>query len=323
MEQKLPLDVVINFCREKMKDHGEDSYCHSFCDTAGLLGVFDGCGGAGAKSHACYSGKSEAYMASRLCAGAVYDGFCEAFPNELDAQLLQEKLFVPMLKHRLTRYKPKRETGEVQIGGSMVRELPTTAAFALVCSPKRDVLQVDAYWAGDSRVYILDADGLAQLTMDHTSVPDPMENLYEDGVLRNLLCAGKKIQLQHTQVTVKLPCLVFCATDGCFGYLSTPMEFEGLLLDTLQQSDSAAAWETAMADRIGLVAGDDHTLTMAAFGYGSFDAIKKQQKKRCEMLKTKFVEPLQELPLEDRDSRRQSWMQYRDNYLRMMKDGTA
>lgn len=323
MEQKLPLDVVLSFCRDKISGKGEDSYCHSFCDTAGILGVFDGCGGAGAKTHACYSGKSEAYMASRLCAGAVYDGFCEAFPNEESAEKLQEALFAPVLKQRLSRFAPRLEAGEVQVGGSMVRVLPTTAAIALVRPGEPGFLQVDAFWAGDSRVYVLDSEGLAQLTVDHTSVPDPMENLYEDGLLRNILTAGKKPKLQHTQVRVKLPCLVFAATDGCFGYLSTPMEFESLLLQTLCTSDSAAAWEQSMADRIGGVAGDDHTLMMAAFGYGSFGAIQNQQKTRSEMLLKEFVEPIRALALEDRETRRQYWQRYEKNYLRMIKDGSA
>ena len=83
MQSGLPLDFILSFCRERIPEHGEDCYCYSFCDTAGILGAFDGCGGAGARTHAAYSGKSEAYIASRLCAGAVYDSFRRAFPCEL------------------------------------------------------------------------------------------------------------------------------------------------------------------------------------------------------------------------------------------------
>ena len=76
----LGLDVIVQFCGQP--ELGEDSSCYSFCTNAGLLGVFDGCGGLGAQTRWQYSGRSEAYMAARLASGAAYDWFCQTFPRQ-------------------------------------------------------------------------------------------------------------------------------------------------------------------------------------------------------------------------------------------------
>ena len=67
MTQDTTLDFTMSFCRDKVPGLGEDSFCLDFCDragTAGLLGVFDGCGGAGARKNdtypSCSPGRKEA-----------------------------------------------------------------------------------------------------------------------------------------------------------------------------------------------------------------------------------------------------------------------
>ena len=90
------LDFVLSFCREKIPGNGEDCYCYSFTDDAGLLGVFDGCGGAGAREHAYYSGHTEAFMASRLCAGAFYDCFRNNPPEQLVPERFAAEQLAPV-----------------------------------------------------------------------------------------------------------------------------------------------------------------------------------------------------------------------------------
>ncbi|MBQ8287600.1 MAG: hypothetical protein IJX76_02370 [Clostridia bacterium] len=321
MKQNLPLDFVLSFCRDKIPDQGEDSYCYSFCDTAGLLGVFDGCGGAGARKHQHYSDRTEAYMASRLCSGVFFDSFREIFPCQQSAEQLTAEVFAPRVAQRLTEYQPPKDPSGFQIRGSMVRTLPTTAAVALVQQAEDGKYMVSAIWAGDSRVYILDGKGLAQLTVDHTTVSDPMENIYEDGILKNILCSDRKVDLHCCTAEVEGPFMAFSATDGCFGYVSTPMEFEGLLLATLLRAENPAEWETTLADLIGKFAGDDHTLCLGAFGYKTFDALQNSVKERFAYLQETFLEPVGKLPAEDRQSRFALWDIYKNDYFRYMKDG--
>ena len=315
MEQ---LDFLLSFCRDKIPGKGEDSYCHSFRDDAGLLAVFDGCGGAGARTHEFYSGRTEAYMASRLSAGAFYDTFRSCAPGTLPTaqQLVDSAL------ERLRAYKPPVEADGFEIRGSMVRTLPTTSAAAIVSQDAEGML-VTVTWAGDSRVYLLDDEGLAQLTVDDSSVPDPMENVYEDGLLRNLLCADRNVKLHSLTLRPKLPFALLCATDGCYGYLSTPMEFEGLLLQDLLAAENPAHWEQLMAGHIGSVAGDDYSICLASFGYGSFENLKERMQPRLSWLQQYFLDPVSQLPLDDRNSRMAMWQQYRGPYFRYMEGGQA
>ena len=323
MKRDLPLDFVLSFCRDKIPDQGEDSYCYSFCDTAGLLGVFDGCGGAGARKHQHYSNRTEAYMASRLCAGVFYDSFREIFPCQQIAKQLTAEVFAPRVAQRLNAFQPPKDPSGFQIRGSMVRTLPTTAAVALLQQQENGACLVSAIWAGDSRVYILDRKGLAQLTVDHTTVSDPMENIYEDGILKNILCSDRPVDLHCRTVEVEGPFMVFSATDGCFGYVSTPMEFEGLLLATLLRAQNPAEWESMLADLIGKFAGDDHTLCLGAFGYKTFEALQDDVRDRFAYLQKTFLEPVVQIPAEDRESRFALWNLYKDDYFRYMKDGDA
>lgn len=315
------LDFILSFCREKIPGQGEDCYCHSFGDRVGLLGVFDGCGGAGARKHAFYSGHTEAFMASRLCAGAFYDCFRKNPPEQISPeQYVQEKL-TPAVQNCMRCYQPPRETGGMTIKGSMVQTLPTTAAAVLLQSVSRGSIKVTAVWAGDSRVYLLDEKGLAQLTVDDTTVPDPLENLYEDGLLKRVVTADRAVRFHCNTVEVKPPFTVFAATDGCFGYVSTPMEFEGMLLRTLLQSDTVAQWEQSLMQTVSDVAGDDHALCLAAFGYGSMAALRQTLTARYALLKRKYLDPVSLLSMEDRAGRRVLWNQYQPDYCRYLKDG--
>ena len=310
------LDFLLSSCCEMISGKGEDSFCHSFRDKAGLLAVFDGCGGAGARTHDFYTGRTEAYMASRLCAGAFYDMFCYSAPDALPTpqQLIEGAL------ERLRKYTPPAEPGSFAMQGSMVRTLPTTTAAALISWDAGDPV-VSVMWVGDSRVYLLDNQGLAQLTVDDTSVPDPMENLYEDGILRNVLCADRKVKLNHVIIRPQLPFALLCATDGCFGYVSTPMEFEGLLLRSLLAAQSPDQWEKNLNQRIGAIAGDDYSFCLASFGFGRFEALKECLQPRYAWLERYFLEPVSAMPLEDRESRIALWQQYRAPYFRFVKGG--
>ena len=316
MRHKLPLKFILTLCHDMIPEHGEDNYCYTFCDDAGLMGAFDGCGGAGARKHKCYCDNTEAYMASRICAGAFYDAFRAAFPCDHSADYLTESLFAPAVEERLAYCAPPKSVNEPVVLGSMVRTLPTTAAVALMRYEKDGTVSVSAIWAGDSRVYILDRDGLHQLTCDDTSVPDPMDTLYEDGVLRNLLSYGKKPKLHCNTVRLQPPFSVLTATDGCFGYLSTPMEFEGLLLETMLNAETPDQWEKGLEYAIGRVSGDDYTLCLSAIGYDNLAQMQTEAAARLETLRRNYLEQVSRLPVDDRQSRVVLWEHYKNDYLK-------
>lgn len=316
-------DFILQICREVKKDAGEDNYCYSFGTTAGFLAVFDGCGGLGAQRHAYYSNKTEAYMSSRFISGAFFDNFKHLFPYVCKCDCAAEKfartsaLYCAQV---LSTFRAPVSSTMPEIKGSMVRTLPTTAAAVLIQQNAAGSYVLNPIWAGDSRSYVLLPEGLAQLTFDDTTVPDPMENLYEDGILKNVICEGKTPRLHLSEITVSAPFLVLSATDGCFSYLSTPMEFEGALLETLLISHSIAEWEAMLTERLTDVAGDDVTLCMVGYGFSSFKQLQSVFVERLAELQRLYLRPLCGLPNTERDQRRDMWQSYRRQYMRYLKE---
>ena len=82
MKQSCIPDLQFHLCHDAIQNRGED--CWSVCcgHSAASIAVFDGCGGSGAQRHDCYTNQTEAYMASRFCAGAFYDSFQDVFPGQ-------------------------------------------------------------------------------------------------------------------------------------------------------------------------------------------------------------------------------------------------
>ncbi len=320
MQERLPLDFPpLHFSGEAIRGKGEDSWTFGFSQDAGMIAVFDGCGGSGARKHADYAGHSEAYMAARLCAGAVYQCMHSGFPGCQNPGQFAREILAPHIRQVLQANRPPREGDGMVIKG--MRVLPSTMAAALIQNEGDGTLRVSPIWAGDSRVYVLDATGLSQLTRDDSTQPDPQETLYDDGALTNVLCADKPVNLHCTSHRLKTPFLLIAATDGCFGYVSTPMEFEGMLLHALQESDSVARWEEDLLKLVAGYAGDDHTLCLASFGYGSFEQIKRAFAPRYRQLCASYLETVWSIPWEDRDTRRQLWRQYRPQYMRFLNTG--
>ena len=299
---------------------GEDSSMYCYGASAAVLGVFDGCGGAGSQRHPLYENHTEAYMASRFCAGAFYDSFQDLFPAEGEPKELLQR-YLSLASERcsvtLSTFRPPETEGRVK--GSMVRLLPSTAAVVLVLPEQDGCYQAAAIWAGDSRCFVLDERGLAQLTVDDTSVADPMDNLYEDGVLKNLIHEGKPLSLHVGVFTFKPPFCVLCATDGCFGYFTTPMEFEGALLQSLLASKTPKAWEELLSKVMGKVAGDDYTLCLAAYGFEDYRALQKYFLQRTRSLTDAYLTELRQLPKTQREPRQEMWASYRNEYMRFIE----
>ena len=102
MKHKLPLDFHPSvFCGEIKPSCGEDNWAHVFSQETGFVGVFDGCGGSGARRHKEYDGHSEAFMASRLSSGAVYTGMQVNGSLEMEPEAFAQTVFVPVITDAL------------------------------------------------------------------------------------------------------------------------------------------------------------------------------------------------------------------------------
>lgn len=298
--------------RRDRKDENEDSFAYSLNEERCLLAVFDGCGGSGAARYPAMKGKTGAFLASRTVSAAWLNWF-EKLPRgaEPDVQMLQEQVLLWL--ERCEKSAGDREDTEK----SRKSRLPTTAASAL-CSLGRSGVEVLLLWAGDSRVYLLDGEGLAQLTEDDVGGLDAMENLTANARLTNAIRLGKDVKIHTARLTMGRPGLIFAASDGCFGCFSTPMEFEHLLLSTLLRSPNGESWEQELRKELGTVSKDDCTLCGAAFGFGSFDAIKRQLARRSDTLYRTYIYGLEECSPEEK---LQLWQHYKDHYQRLLCRG--
>ncbi len=314
-------DCSLQFSLPIKQDQGEDCCCRCVGQSATLVAALDGCGGSGARRHDWYSGKTEAYMASRLVAGALHDVFFRVFPlNQSPVQAARTYLEAlrPEIDRRLDSYRPP--AGATAFKGRMFRTLPCTLAAALVQREESGRRIVTVFWAGDSRVYLLTANGLMQLTRDNSGTDDPFENTYTDDVMNNVISQDRDYQIHRGSVGLSTPFVLFAATDGAYGYVPSPMEFEGLLLSTLDRSASPDQWEQEMTGLLKQFTEDDCSMSMAFFGYRDFARLKQDLAPRYRFLQEQYLSKLKDIPLEEKEARRAYWQTYQTNYLKFVKD---
>lgn len=307
------LHFCAGFCGEKKKGAGED---RGIWGMAGdrrqgvYIGVFDGCGGSGAKQYTKYGNRTGAYMAAEAASSVFKSWFAGPYFRSGGDEEELKKALLSGLNRLQTLY------GEdTLVRGMMSKRFPTTAAAAICTPAQAGAYALDCYWAGDSRVYMLDARGLAQLTADDLSDVDAMENLTEDSPLTNQINLTTDFTIHKNRVVFREPGIVFAATDGCFGYLSTPMEFEYLLLGTLQKADSHGEWIQRVRSAVEHFAGDDYTFSAFALGFDTWLSLKRAFSPRTACVLNQYIRPAREMSLQEKT---RLWLQYKPNYSRML-----
>ena len=217
-----------------------------------------------------------------------------------------EKTLKVITDKMLTTCKERGASGQALLG-SLNREFPSTIAFF---TADKDKNSVDFYWCGDSRGYILDGNGLHQVTVDDVTVTDAMMNLREDAPMTNVASASRPYEIHKRQLQLSEPAVVFAATDGCFGYLASPMEFEKLLLETLKEAENVAQWKDLLEEQIAQVSGDDFSLTLWIGSYKDFETMKETLMERLSYMKETYPSPGE---LSEEELFHQ-WETYRDSY---------
>lgn len=297
----------------KVRDCGEDSFFFALDNRMAIAAVCDGCGGSGARRYPAFQGKTGAYLASRIVTGTLKNAFVAGefqAPPEKTAGLLHETIMANLQR-------AKDLGGSVgNLKGSLAKEFPSTLAALTSSRGAGGTVKTSCYWAGDSRCYLLTPAGLMQLTEDDVDFPDAMDNLMADGTMNNVISLSRPFAVHTKSLTVSLPAILFAATDGCFAYYQTPMEFEYLLLHSLGRAENPEGWENAIRKALREVAGDDFTLTGFALGFKSFDRMKNSFKGREAEVSEQYIRKLEGLT---RDEMMILWKQYRETYSRYLK----
>lgn len=297
---------------------GEDSFMLHCEGTRALLCVADGCGGLGGKRYEQMGDHTGAYIASRIVAGAFTQWVKEtrSIPqNQQEGQAflseLQQYLHAVIVRMALKSY---QSTEVSRIVGSMQRTFPTTLCMAIVEKREADGCECCFVWAGDSRGYVLDQGGLHQYTKDDVlGEVDSFESLYRDVPLSNYLCADLPVRLSLRRTQTTAPSIILCATDGSYGCLPTPMEFEMLLLSTMRAASSFEGWQRKMRLALGKLAQDDATLLCLNCGFECFDDCKDYFHPRYQQLKAQFIVPVR-AQNEKIEIAREKWLEYKKNY---------
>ena len=300
-----------------LPENGEDSFALGQDERMAWLCVADGCGGLGSRRYPQFQEHTGAYLASRIAsqhfsAWAAKNMSMPATPED-GSQLcraLERELHGALIRFA-NEHLPEEKS---RIVGSMQRRLPTTFCAAAVQEGAAGWRETCFLWAGDSRGYVLDEEGLHQCTQDHLrGESDAFETLYRDLPLSRLLCADQPLQLSMRRMRAPLPCVILTATDGAFSSLRTPMEFEMLLLQTLLSARSWMSWQKKLAHQLKKIAQDDATILLMPCGAEDFESFKKRFILRRAALQEEFITPVRRRR-GDVEYARQKWRIYRENY---------
>ena len=199
----------------------------------------------------------------------------------------------------------------------MVRPFPTTLACAYAVPDQEEIL-IHILWAGDSRIYLLDQDGLAQVTRDDTDIEDAFENLTSDGAMTNVLSSDGDYVIHSRTLHIEKPVILIAATDGCFGYVPSPVEFERVLLEALLASPDPPLFKSALRKFMGEIAGDDLALSFMSFFFGDYKNMQASFADRMHFLKAQYPEVLRDAA-EDREILKRAWKNYRHSYERFLR----
>ena len=297
-------------CSENISGKGEDSGFEMYNIKAGICSVCDGCGGSGFMLR---NNMTDAYFASRATQDACKLWFLHNCEHKAIWDITYLKKLIKSYLKECRKY-----IGEppVHISGSMVKSLPTTLA-GIVCWTERGNLIIKHFWAGDSRNYLLDINGLCQISVDDSQCQDAMENLIRDATPTNVISADKEFVIHSKTIEFSQPCIVFSASDGCFAYLTSPMEFEFLLLRTLHDADNVDMWETNLREEMSNVAGDDQTLALSAYGFHSFSDLKSYYAKRYQYMNNLMYSCC---ATSDKHQQDLVWSEYKPYYYRFVPE---
>ncbi|WP_199573578.1 PP2C family protein-serine/threonine phosphatase [Streptomyces murinus] len=311
--------LALTVWTERRPGQGEDAeplLIHHRDTAHGLLAVFDGLGGAGSAT-AWHDGLGEArtsaWVASRLARLGTESWFAGQYEQHR-AQDPRVRTLTGHLRWLFRAFEPTARRSKVV--GSMRRQLPTTLA-ALRYAVREDDLECEVMWAGDSRAYLLTPDaGLRAVTRDHTAETDALAQLVQDPQMTNAVCADREFEVEsHRRSFTGGRYVLVCATDGFFGYVHTPGDFEHVLLSTLSRAESADAWAHDLATTVAAYTGDDASLAVVALGYRDFTEVRQHMAPRF----TELHQWTSAMP-DPRDGaamrrwRAASWDRYREEY---------
>ena len=299
----------------KMASEGEDAdpILRQLHDGTWLLGVFDGMGGRGARvySHtATGASHTGGWFGSRRVRDAVEQYFTSGGKDGVpDLQPL-----AALLKQDLQSFLSRElQAPDTKLRGALLSELPTTLSCALVRKNGK-TLETTVLNAGDSRIYALHPRfGLRLLSKDDVRIEcDELDSLINDPPLAQFVSASDLFALKESRHTLPEDAVVLAVTDGCFGYLDSPMHFEYLLLDQMVRAGTWEEWSAGIRQRFSQIASDDCSLAAIAPAHAEFSSMALAFQPRYAHVQSGYIAPM--------DAHRVEWSKRKEVLARVTSE---
>lgn len=322
MDNNVLVSISLYFNEEQMNGKGEDSAMRiTSTPNAALIATMDGCGGAGAQIYAKANNASGARISAEHVGIALRRWFLEkqygfwGTGGKTAEQLAAE--MKTAINCELETQQELVDGVESGVKSRLTRTFPSTLAAVLAEVVETNVIRCVSFWAGDSRTYVFRASGLRQTSRDDIrGHGDPFDALMNDGILSNLVSISADYEIHASESILTEPCIILTASDGCFSYFRSPMEFEWTLLDTLVQSSTPKQWENKLRNLFGSYASDDYTMNIAVLGFYNWTAVQNAYAPRWKEFYGNYVEPMKKiLSAEDQRAHYELWLQYKQDYM--------
>lgn len=175
---------------------------------------------------------------------------------------------------------------ETKMSGAYL--LPSTLVVTIMDETENGVDAI-YLWAGDSRAYVWDKDGLGQITEDHEI----------DEVMTNLITLTKPFKIEGRYESFTKPCILLNASDGCYKcpMFASPFDLEYIINDAIVHSndfDGAMNKLSGVFSRYGRH-DDSNTMALTTFGYESYEEIKKATEERMTYIDENIVARLPDI----------------------------
>lgn len=294
---------MTNFLVHKpLSGHDEDA--PPFADNK-MIVVCDGLGGGGQNRYS-LGGETHtsAYLGSRKISQA-FRQYCDMNYDKICYSMENPKKIITDLKKYISESLTDFviENGlKNSIRGKSMQMLPSTLAAIVykVCNEHIDALVISA---GDSRAYMLTPDnGLQQLSED--DVFDDVDAYSKSATMTNNIRQDGEYHINYAYYKLPLNCILFVSSDGCFDYVSTPMEWEYILetaivnCKNILNSEHDALGESigAILEKRGLK--DDCTIAGTIFGFSESDELRRKFFDRGKIIQSCYTTPYSEIEKE-------------------------
>ena len=162
---------------------------------------------------------------------------------------------------------------ELKTGGIRQQLLLPSTFCAIKYQELENKVKCKAFWAGDSRGYVLTNNGLQLLTIDN-------ENEATGGI-NNLFYESDE---DHTRIDsldyeFEMPCALFTCSDGIFDNREA-IQIENIFIENLVESKDMEEYKNKLSQYFTDHLQDDSTIAMKFFGFDSFEQIKEYFKER-------------------------------------------